>query len=82
MASTFVKIPGAISCARPREQSLEQSLRRLEEHVLLLERCHRMVARSFAHLETRRGKATTTSVTVAQAGQVNVDCAVVNNTGG
>jgi hypothetical protein len=63
-------------------KELEQNLRRLEEHVLLLERCHRMVARSFAHLEVHRGKATATSVTVAQAGQVNVDCAVVNNTGG
>ena len=30
---------------------LEQKLRRLEDHLLLLERCHRMMARSFAHLE-------------------------------
>jgi hypothetical protein len=44
----------------------------------LLERSHRMMAKSFAHLEARRGKATATSVTVAQAGQVNVDCAVMN----
>ena len=57
---------------------LEKNLRRLEEHVLLLERCHRMMARSFAHLEARRGKAARTAVTVAQAGQVNVDCAVSN----
>src|SRR4029077_16561110 len=37
--------------------------------------------RSIAHLETRRGKAASTSVTVAQASQVNVDCAVVNKAG-
>jgi hypothetical protein len=62
-------------------KELEKNLRSLEEHVLLLERCHRMMARSFAHLEARRGKNTTTSVTVGQAGQVNVDCAVMNATG-
>jgi hypothetical protein len=50
----------------------------LEEHLSLLERCHRMMARSLAHLEARRGQAAKTSVTVAQAGQVNVDCAVSN----
>jgi len=55
---------------------LEQQLRRLEEHVLLLERCHRMVARSLGHLEARRSKVTTTSVTVT--GQVTVDCAAKN----
>jgi hypothetical protein len=59
-------------------QQLEEKLRKLEEHLLLLERCHRMMTRSLAHLEAHRGKATTTSVTVAQAGQVNVDCAVLN----
>ena len=57
---------------------LERQLRRLEEHVLLLERCYRMVARNIAHLERRHGKAVTSSVKVAQAGQVNVDCAVSN----
>jgi hypothetical protein len=59
-------------------KKLEEQIRKLEEHLLLLERCQRMMARSFTHLETRRGKATGTSVTVEQAGQVNVDCAVVN----
>ncbi len=49
--------------------------------MLLLERCHRMMTPELGPLETRRGKATTTSVTVAQAGQVNVDCAVVNEAG-
>lgn len=58
-------------------KELEQNLRRLEEHLSLLERCHRMVARSLVHLEARRGQAAKTSVTVAQAGQVNVDCAVL-----
>ena len=62
-------------------KELEQNLRRLEEHVLLLERCHRMMARGIAHLEARRGKTATTSVMVGQAGQVNVDCAVVNEIG-
>jgi hypothetical protein len=60
-------------------EKLKDKLRRLEDHLLLLERCHRMMARSFAHLETRRCQAMPTSVTVAQAGQVNVDCAVMNN---
>lgn len=60
-------------------KELEQNLRRLEEHLSLLERCHRMVARSFAHLEARRSHAPRpASVTVSQAGQVNVDCAVTN----
>jgi hypothetical protein len=59
-------------------KKLEEQLRKLEEHLLLLERCQRMMARSLSHLEARRGKATATSVTVEQAGQVNVDCAVVN----
>ena len=45
----------------------------------LLERCHRMMARSFALLEARRSKAApSASVVVGQAGQVNVDCAVKN----
>ena len=57
---------------------LEKNLRRLEEHVLLLERCHRMMARSFTHLEARRGRSEKASVTVGNAGQVNVDCAVSN----
>jgi len=61
---------------------LEQKLRRLEEHLLLLERCHRMMARSFAHLEARRSKGhTPASVTVGQAAQVNVECAVMNKVG-
>jgi hypothetical protein len=59
-------------------KELETNLRRLEEHILLLERCHRMMTRSFAHLEARRGRSAKTSVTVSQAGQVNVDCAVSN----
>jgi hypothetical protein len=59
-------------------KKLEEQLRKLEEHLLLLERCQRMMARSLSHLEARRGKATTTSVTVEQASQVNVDCGVLN----
>src|SRR5262249_40001822 len=59
-------------------KELEKNIRRLEERVLLLERCQRMMARSLSHLEARRGRATKTAVTVAQAGQVNVDCAVSN----
>jgi len=60
-------------------KKLTEQIRRLEEVMMpLLERSHRMMAKSFAHLEARRGKATATSVTVAQAGQVNVDCAVMN----
>lgn len=62
-------------------KELEKTLRRLEERVLLLERCHRMMARSFAHLERRRGRSAKTSVTVGNAGQVNVDCAVMNKSG-
>jgi len=63
-------------------KKLTEEIRRLEEVMMpLLERSHRMMAKSFAYLEGRRGKAPTTSVTVAQASQVNVDCAVVNKAG-
>jgi hypothetical protein len=56
-------------------QALTNEIVRLEEVLMpLLERCHRMMARSIAHLDSRRRKPTTTSVTVGQAGQVNVDC--------
>ena len=48
-------------------KKLTEEIRRLEEDMPLLERSHRMMAKSFAHLEARRGKATTTSVTVGQA---------------
>jgi len=59
---------------------ITEQIARLEEVLMpLLERCHRMMAKSFAHLEARRGKgAPVASVTVGQAGQVNVDCAVSN----
>jgi hypothetical protein len=59
---------------------LTEQIARLEEVLMpLLERCHRMMVRSFAHLEARRGKgAPAPSVLVGQAGQVNVDCAVMN----
>ncbi len=58
---------------------LTEQIARLEEVLMpLLERCHRMMARSITHLEARRGRSAKTSVTVSQAGQVNVDCAVSN----
>jgi hypothetical protein len=59
---------------------ITEQIARLEEVLMpLLERCHRMMVRSFAHLEARRGKgAPAASVLVGQAGQVNVDCAVMN----
>lgn len=59
---------------------MTEELNRLEHTFMpLLERCHRMIARSSAHLEVRRGRATSRSVSVARAEQVNVDCAVLNN---
>jgi hypothetical protein len=62
---------------------ITEQIARLEEVLMpLLERCHRMMARSFAHLEARRGNGVqAASVLVGQAGQVNVDCAVVNKAG-
>ena len=59
---------------------ITEQIARLEEVLMpLLERCHRMMAKSFAHLEARRGRgAPAASVLVGQAGQVNVDCAVMN----
>jgi hypothetical protein len=61
-------------------KQLTQEIGRLEDVLMpLLERCHRMMAKSFAHLETRRGKPSSpATVMVGQAGQVNVDCAVMN----
>jgi len=60
---------------------LAEEIARLEEVLMpLVDRCQRMMARSLAHLEARRSKSATL-VTVGQAGQVNVDCAVVNNGG-
>ena len=60
-------------------KQLTEQISRLEQVLMpLLERCHRMIGRSIAHLDARRGKLATTSVTVGQAAQVNVDCAVVN----
>jgi hypothetical protein len=60
-------------------KQLTNEIVRLEEVLMpLLERCHRMMARSIAHLDARRGRGAKTSVTVSQAGQVNVDCAVSN----
>jgi len=58
-------------------KQLTQEIARLEQVLMpLLERCHRMMAKSFAHLETRRGKPPPpATVMVGQAGQVNVDCA-------
>jgi hypothetical protein len=61
-------------------EQLTQQIARLEEVLMpLLERCHRMMARSFAHLESRRRQSVpSTSVAINQAGQVNVDRAVLN----
>jgi hypothetical protein len=60
-------------------KQLTEEIRRLEEVMLpLLERCHRMMTKSITQLEARRGRGAKTSVTVNQAGQVNVDCAVSN----
>ena len=63
-------------------KQLTNEIVRLEEVLMpLLDRCHRMMTRSIAHLDARRGKAPKASVTVSQAGQVNVDCAVINKAG-
>jgi hypothetical protein len=63
-------------------KQLSNEIVRLEEVLMpLLERCHRIMARSIAHLDSRRAKLATTSVTVGQAAQVNVDCAVMNKVG-
>jgi hypothetical protein len=60
-------------------KQLTNEIARLEEVLMpLLERCQRMMVRSLAHLEARRGRGAKTSVKVSQAGQVNVDCAVSN----
>ena len=62
-------------------KQLTNEIARLEQVLMpLLERCHRIMTRSIARLD-RRGKLATTSVTVGQATQVNVDCAVVNKGG-
>jgi hypothetical protein len=63
-------------------KQLTEEIRRLEEIMLpLLERCHRMMGKSISHLEARRRRNTSAAVMVNQAGQVNVDCAVLNDAG-
>ncbi len=64
-------------------ERLTQEIARLEEHLMpLLERCHRMMARSFTYLDAHRGRSSPpASVMIGQAGQVNVDCAVMNEAG-
>ena len=64
-------------------KQLTNEIARLEEVLMpLLERCQRIMVRSLAHLEARRSKGhPSTSVTVGQAAQVNVACAVVNKAG-
>jgi hypothetical protein len=64
-------------------KQLTEEITRLEEIMMpLLERSHRMMARSFSYLEAHRSKGhPPASVTVGQAAQVNVDCAVTNKVG-
>jgi hypothetical protein len=64
-------------------KQLTQEIVRLEDVLMpIQERCHRMMMRSFAYLDSRRRKVTpSASVMVGQAGQVNVDCAVKNEVG-
>jgi hypothetical protein len=59
---------------------LTEQIARLEDVLMpLLDRCHRMMARSLASLETRRPRASCSpQVAIAQADQVNVDCAVMS----
>lgn len=58
---------------------LEQQISRFEDVLMpLLDRAHRMMARSLNQIEGRRHKPRNTSVKVQQAGQVNVDCKVGN----
>jgi hypothetical protein len=61
---------------------LAEDIARLEDVLMpLVDRCQRMMTRSIAHLEARRSKSAKPSVTVGHAGQVNVDCAVMNDGG-
>ena len=53
-------------------EQLNKEITRLAEIMMpLLERSHRMMAKSLAHLEARPGKTITAAVMVGQAGQVN-----------
>jgi len=64
--------------------SLEKQIASLEHRLMpLLDRCQRMMARSFAYLDAAKRKLDQSPiVAVGQAGQVNVDSAVLNKTGG
>lgn len=56
---------------------LEQQISRFEDELMpLLDRAHRMMARSLNHIERRRNKTHSTKVQVQKAEQVNVDCRV------
>ena len=60
---------------------LAEEIARLEDVLMpLVDRCHRMMTRSLTSLEARRRQACPSRVVaIAQADQVNVDCAVMNN---
>lgn len=62
-------------------QELANEIARLEEILMpLLERSHRMMEKSIAHLDRRRGKSSeAVAVTVEKAGQVNVASDVKNS---
>jgi hypothetical protein len=62
---------------------LGEEIGRLEDILIpLLDRCHRMMTRSLTHLEAKRRSASAPPlVAIAQAEQVNVDCAVMNSGG-
>jgi hypothetical protein len=62
---------------------LAEEIGRLQDVLIpLLDRCHRMMTRSLAHLEARRRRPSDSRlVAIGQADQVNVDCAVMNNRG-
>ena len=59
---------------------LAEQIARLEDVLMpLVDRCHRMMTRSLASLEARRPRSSfSPRVAIAQADQVNLDCAVMN----
>ena len=80
IGSLCLVVEGELFGQEPIKERVAEELSRLDDVLMpLAERCHRMMAKSLNYLQERRPKpAASPLVAIGQAGQVNVDSAVVN----